>query len=140
MIVVDIKRLIPQRSPILMVDQVDDVREQTAQTSLAIRPDNYFIDEDGKLSEPGLIEHIAQSASAFAGYKALEAGASQPPIGYIGEIKKFHCSCRPSVGTVLHTTVTMGPEVAGVTILNGEVRVGDEIVASTQMKIFVKPE
>lgn len=134
----EITKLIPQREPIRMVDKLMDVDGDVAQTVLTVRPDNYFIDEDGLLAEPGLIEHIAQSASAFAGHKALEAGATTPPVGYIGEVKKFHCYRRPCVGDELRTKIIMGAEVDGVTIISGETSVGDEVVADTQMKIFIR--
>lgn len=134
----DIKELIPQRDPIVMVDRLEDVEGDVGVTSLVVRPENYFMDEDGKLAEPGLIEHIAQSASAFAGYRAVMAGAAEPPAGYIGEVKRFHCYRRPQMGETLRTTITMGAEAAGVTLLKGEVRVDGELVADTQMKIFMQ--
>ena len=52
----DIKRLIPQRDPIIMVDKVLDVNGDAAVTTLTVRYDNYFIDEDGLLAESGLID------------------------------------------------------------------------------------
>lgn len=134
----EIKRLIPQRDPIMMVDKLISVDGDVAVTGLTVRADNYFIDEDRLLAEPGLIEHIAQGASAFAGYKAMAAGAIIPPLGLIGEVKKFHCYRRPEIGEELRTTITMGTEIAGLTIITGEVRVLDEIIADTQMKIFIK--
>ena len=133
---VSITRLLPQREPILMVDELVHAEEDQAETSFEIRADNYFIEKD-RLAEVGLIEHIAQSASAFAGYKAMETGAIEPPVGLIGEIKRFHCYRCPQVGEVLHTTVRVGAEVAGITLLTGEVRIQEEIIADTQMKIFV---
>lgn len=133
----EIKKLIPQRDPIMMVDELMDVEGNEAVTSLTVRPDNYFIDEDGLLAETGLLEHIAQSASAFAGYKAIAAGAVEPPVGYIGEVKRFFCYRRPRIGDELHTLITIGSEMDGVTIITGEVCVSDEIVADTQMKIFI---
>lgn len=133
---VSITRLLPQREPILMVDELVHAEEDQAETSFEIRADNYFIEKD-RLAEVGLIEHIAQSASAFAGYKAMETGSIEPPVGLIGEIKRFHCYRCPQVGEVLHTTVRMGAEVAGITLLTGEVRIQEEIIADTQMKIFV---
>ena len=36
----DIKRLIPQRNPMLMVDEFEALDEQTAHTALTVRPDN----------------------------------------------------------------------------------------------------
>ncbi|GGK18792.1 MULTISPECIES: beta-hydroxyacyl-ACP dehydratase [Parabacteroides] len=134
----DIKNLIPQRDPIMMVDKLIDVDGDVAVTSLTVRDDNYFIDENGLLAEPGLIEHIAQSASAFAGYRAMASGAVIPPVGYIGEVKRFHCYRRPYVDDELRTVITMGTEIAGVTVITGEIRLGDEIIADTQMKIFIE--
>ena len=134
----DIQKLIPQRNPIIQVDELTRVEGDSAETRLLVKADNYFIDEDQLFAEPGLIEHIAQSASAFAGYQALQQGATTPPFGYIGEVKRFHCYRRPAIGEQLHTTIIMGAEVAGVTMLTGETRVGEEVVADTQMKIFVE--
>jgi len=102
------------------------------------------------MDESGIIEHIAQSASAFAGYKAIIAGATEPPLGYIGEVKKFRCHHRPAVGDCLHTVVSMGVEVNGVTLLTSqtflvsdkseEVTADSTLVADTKMKIFIKSD
>lgn len=129
----------PQRDPIVMVDKIYDAEGDTAHTGLSVTATNYFIEEDGRMAEPGLIEHIAQSASALMGHKALLAG--QPlPVGYIGEVKKFHCYVRPAVGDELTTTINLGAEINGVTLITGETRCGEALVADTQMKLFVEDE
>lgn len=134
----EIKKLIPQRDPIMMVDSLIDAEGDVCHTALTIGPANFFIESDDQLmAEPGLIEHIAQSASAFAGYRYVSRG-ELAPVGYIGEVKKFHCYRRPGIGERLQTTITMGAEINGITIITGETRVGDEVVADTQMKIFVE--
>lgn len=135
----DIKELLPQRAPILMVDKLQNVDGEEAQTSFTVRSGNFFLDEDGRLEASGLIEHIAQSASAFAGYMALLAGAAEPPVGYIGEVKNFLCHHRPRTGDELRTTIRLGPDVGGVMLLSGETCVGETKVAETQMKIFIQP-
>ena len=135
----DIKKLIPQRDPIMMVDALVSVDGDVCETELAVRDNNFFIEDDQLLSEPGLIEHIAQSASAFAGYRCVVKG-EPAPVGYIGEVKKFHCYRRPAIGDVLKTTVTMGAEVNGITIITGVTKVEGEVVADTQMKIFTADE
>jgi len=135
----DIKKLIPQRDPIMMVDALVSVDGDVCETELAVRDNNFFIEDDQLLSEPGLIEHIAQSASAFAGYRCVVKG-EPAPVGYIGEVKKFHCYRRPAIGDVLKTTVTMGAEVNGITIITGVTNVNGEVVADTQMKIFTADE
>lgn len=133
----EIKKLIPQRDPIMMVDKFYSVDGDIAETGLSLTAGNFFIEEDGKMAEPGLIEHIAQSASAFEGHKAL-ANNLPTPVGYIGEVKKFHCYSRPAVGSELRTTIEMGAEVNGVTILAGHTMVDGVKVADTQMKIFIE--
>ncbi|EJW97287.1 (acyl-carrier-protein) dehydratase [gut metagenome] len=133
----DIKHLIPQREPILMVDELLDVQGEQAHTSLTIRPANYFLDDQGRLEASGLIEHMAQSASAFAGYQAVQAGAANPPVGYIGEVKNFQCYHYPKVGDVLHTVICFGPEVEGVILCSGITYVDEQKLAETQMKIYI---
>ena len=124
----------------MMVDELLEAHDDIARTSLNIRDDNFFLESDGAIAEPGVIEHIAQSASAFAGYNAMQAGATEPPVGYIGEVKRFRLNRRPVKGETLVTTITMGPTVKGVTIITGETVSGEETIATTQMKIYVAGE
>ena len=133
-----ITQLIPQREPILMVDELLGVEGEQALTCFTIRPENIFLDEEDRLEESGVIEHIAQSASAFMGYKAIMDGATEPPVWVLGEVKKFHCYQRPQVGERLLTTITLELEMNGGILLRGQTHVGDECVAETQMKIFIK--
>lgn len=64
----EIEQLIPQRAPFRMVDELLNVDGETAVTLFVVQQDNYLLDSDGVLAEAGVIEHIAQSASALAGY------------------------------------------------------------------------
>lgn len=134
----DIRELIPQRPPILLVDGLECVEGDTAIGTLVVRTDNCFTDEDGLLAEAGVVEHIAQSASALFGYKALQAGVSEPEVRYIGEVKKFRCYRCPVVGETLSTTIKVEMEVESITLVRGEVRIGDELIAETQMKLSDK--
>lgn len=137
MIDVAMERLIPQRDPIRMVDRLVEVDGGTATVALSVRPDNYFMEDDGAMAEPGLIEHIAQSALALAGYRALASGAPAPPVGYIGEVRKFRCYRRPRVGEELRTSVVWGDTVGDIALVSGESRVEDERVAEVGMKISI---
>jgi 3-hydroxymyristoyl/3-hydroxydecanoyl-(acyl carrier protein) dehydratases len=133
-----IKELIPQRHPIIMVDTFYGATETEADTGLTIAEDNLFC-RDGFFIEPGLVEHIAQSASAFAGYKA-KVKNEPTPIGFIGEVKKFRINFMPRTCDVLHTHIRIISEVLGVSLLTAETMVGEEIAAQCQMKIFIKPD
>jgi len=130
--------LIPQRPPIVMVDLLRNVTADAAQTGLLIRPTNIFI-QDGHLQEPGLIEHIAQSAAAFAGYKGYSQGLP-PKLGYIGEIKKMHIHALPEAGKRLETQLNVLGEAGGITLLAAQTSVDGQVVAEGQMKIFLKED
>ena len=57
----------------IMVDTLFSAGSDSAETGLAVSGDNVFC-LDGCLIEPGIIEHSAQSAAAFSGYRYFEAG------------------------------------------------------------------
>jgi len=131
-----IKELIPQRDPMIMIDTFYDATESEADTGFTIAEDNLFCCE-GLFEEPGLIEHIAQSASAFAGYKARIA--NQPtPLGFIGEAKKLRIHFLPKVGDALLTHIRILTEVQGISLLTAETKVNGEVAIQCQMKIYIE--
>ena len=131
----EIERLIPQREPIRLVDRLLEVDDNGAVTSLLVRDGLYLIDRQGRLTEPGLVEHIAQSASALLGCLALQAGQEEPPIGYIGEIRDFHCC--PELGDDLRTIVTLEDVVGNIICARGETRVAGELIAEGRLKLSI---
>ena len=132
----EIEKLIPQRAPILEVDRVVEASAEGATCELVVRGDNYFV-SGGHLLEPGLIEHCAQSAAAYAGYAVYLKG-DEPHLGFIGEVKKCKFYSLPEVGRTLTTRIDYVSEMAGVTLVKGTIRSNDEMVMECQMKIFLK--
>ncbi len=138
-------KLIPQRPPIVMVDKLFSASDTEAETGLLITENNMFVskEENGSgtnmdcLREPGIIEHIAQSAAAFAGYGTFSKGLP-PKLGYIGEIKKCKIHLLPKVGNELVTDIHLVAEAAGVSLVEAHTRSGDMLVAECQMKIFLE--
>ena len=93
MIPVEITRLIPQREPILMVDRLERVEGDSAGTLFLIRDDNFFL-EGKRLAEVGIVEHIAQSASALFGFVLRKFGVCWPaPVPAAGQ-----CAAGPGAG------------------------------------------
>ena len=131
-------KLIPQRNPIVMVDTFFCADEESAETGLHVQLGNVFC-EGGFLREPGMIEHVAQSAAAFAGYAPYTQGET-PKLGFIGEVKKFRINRLPKVGEFLHTRLRVLGEAAGVTLIAAETKSDEEILATCQMKIFIKED
>lgn len=146
----DLYRLIPQRNPVVMIDEFEQVGANAARTVLNCRSDNLFILNDGTMAETGLIEHIAQSCSALAGFQALcqasqatagdEAPAAEaaPPIGLIGEVKHFVCHRRPRFGERVDTRVSFDLTFGQTTLATGKSYVGKALIAETKLKIFMQ--
>ncbi len=132
----DIFRLIPQRNPFVMVDEFETTGESTAQAALYVRTDNFFILPDGTLAETGLIEHIAQSAAALAGYQQKDS--YKPRIGLIGEVKHFECLCRPETGHLIRTSIAFGFSIGNVTLVEGRCQIDGEEIAHAKLKIFMQ--
>ena len=127
---IDILTLIPQRPPFVMVDRLLHFDTQTTITEFEVRADNIFVD-DGKLSSEGLVENIAQTCAARMGYISL---MSHTPVkvGVIGAISNMAINFLPQCGARLTTRIE---EVFQMTLVNAQVTVGEEVVASANMKI-----
>lgn len=131
----EIFRLIPQRPPMVMVDALFSVGESGGETGLTVREDNVFC-IGSRLIEPGIIEHSAQSAAAFAGYRYFLAG-EEPHIGLIGEIKSFRIERTPAVGEALRTLVSVEGEAMGMSLVHTVTTSGEEKIAEGHIKIFI---
>ena len=135
----NITDLIPQRAPIIMVDGIQQTNDVQTITSFRIKKSNIFCSE-GYFREPGLIENIAQSAAAAAGYERLNQGVSMLK-GFIGGIKNLEIIELPEVGEMIETSIEVIHTVFNVKIVNGTVRNREgKILASCEMKIFLNEE
>ena len=128
-----ILRLLLQRPPMIMVDTLF-----SAGTGLAVSEDNVFC-LDGHLIEPGVIEHSAQSAAAFSGYRYFEAG-EEPRIGLIGEIKTFRIERLPRTGECIRTRVRLLGEAFGMSLVETESFIDGVRIAGGQIKIFIQED
>ncbi len=132
----EILGLIPQRPPMVMVDALHEVSSEGARTGLLIAPDNVFC-IGGQFIEPGIVEHVAQSSAAMAGYPRWKAGLP-PKEGLIGEIKSFVFSAVPKAGDRLDTTLSIVASVGGTTLVNAVVTAGGAEIAHGTIKIFLE--
>ena len=131
----NILAFIPQRDPFIMVDELIACDETSASTILQVRPDNLFV-QNNTLMEVALVENIAQTAAARIGYIcSLE---NKPvPIGYIAAVQNLAISRPASVGDILETEIAIRNQVLNVTIITGNVKVSNSVIASCEMKIFM---
>ncbi|HTQ66846.1 MAG TPA: hypothetical protein VMI12_18770 [Puia sp.] len=133
----DIISLIPQRAPFVMVDRLISHRpdEKISKSVLQIREGNIFV-ENGCLTEPGLIENIAQTAAARIGYICITEKKTVP-VGYIGAIQNLEISALPRVNDEIITEIAVKNEVFNVTIITGKILCNEKLLAQCEMKIFI---
>lgn len=120
------KPLIPQRDPIAMVDDIVVRDNDHASTSLRLTEDQYLS------GEAALVEFAAQSCAALMGYRSGHAD-----IGYIGEVRHFEVLRTGQAAEVLHGELEVIAEMAGVTLVQVQICVGDECLAHGRLKLFI---
>lgn len=131
----DIFAYIPQRPPMVMVDSYYGKDGDSAHTGLTIEGNSLFCD-GGVFQEAGIIEHIAQSAAVSVGVEYVERG-ERVPVGFIGAVSKFKVNRLLLEGEILHTTTKLIQNYMEVSLVFSEVKVGEELVASGELKIFL---
>jgi|LakWasMet56_HOW8_FD_contig_21_446071_length_893_multi_3_in_0_out_0_1 3-hydroxyacyl-[acyl-carrier-protein] dehydratase len=138
-----VSALIPQKPPIEMVDKLWFNDDTTTISGFSVKADNIFC-MDGVLREPGIVENIAQTAALRVGYMVslLEQNGEKvnPPVGYIGAIKRLNIHQLPPVGSELKTEVVIQQIIFDVTLITGKTTLNGEPVADCEMKIFLKKD
>jgi 3-hydroxymyristoyl/3-hydroxydecanoyl-(acyl carrier protein) dehydratase len=129
---------IPQKPPMVMVDRLVEIVGKMTVTAFLIMEDNVFC-EDGTFREPGLIENMAQTAAAGVG-SGPGIESDKAPVGFIGGIRNLKINDLPKVGQEIITRVTVMHEIFDATIVQGDVFLNDQLIASCELKIFLIKE
>lgn len=138
MIQQDILAFIPQRPPFVMIDTVLGATDTVSQASFTI-PEGYLFVENGRFTEPGIVEHMAQTAAAGTGYKA-SMEHKPAPVGFIGALKGLQIQRLPFVGETMNTTIQFVHQVLNAHIVQATTRIGEDTIATCELKIFLQTE
>ena len=131
----DIQSLIPQKPPFVMIDKLLSVTETATTTGFTIKADNIFV-QDGVFKEPGLVENIAQTAAASAGY--VSHTENKPVlVGYIGAVNNLQVFALPKTGDELITEITTENQIFDVTLISGKITCNGQLIAQCKMKIYI---
>ena len=112
--------------------------DEKAKSEFRVEAGNIFL-ENGRLTEPALVENIAQTAAARAGWEAVSQN-KPVAIGYIGAIQNLEFFDLPAEGDLLTTTIVVKQQVFDVTLIAGELSCNGRLMASCEMKIFIRKE
>jgi len=136
---IEILELIPQRPPMVMVDNLVLCEGPKTVTTLKISDDNIFASENG-FSAPGILETMAQTAALRTGFllKRRPGGENKKaPIGVIGSIKNFKLYFQPATGNEIITIVEVQYEIMQATIVSARVEAEGKLAAEAEMQIFL---
>lgn len=120
----NIAQHIPQRPPFVFIDTIDEISNTVARTRFTIPADCPLV-TDGILPLAGLMENAAQTCAARAGDR----------IGYIGAVKQMEVHRFPVIGETLHTEAQLVQEVMNICLMEVKTFIGDELIATTTLKI-----
>lgn len=126
---------IPQRDPIVLVDALVTYSERAVTSGLQVSAQNLFI-QGNLLTEPALIEHMAQTVALHTGFGYF-LKKDEAPTGYIGSIAQLVINRLPKIDENLQTTATILHEFSGVTLVDLVVTIKEEIIATGQMKTVI---
>jgi predicted hotdog family 3-hydroxylacyl-ACP dehydratase len=117
----------------MMIDTLVHADEKSAGGKLIIKESNIFC-HGGFLQEAGMVEFIAQTAAAQAGYLQIEAGKTIS-LGFIGAVKNLIVNSLPAVNSEIESEIIIDSELLGYTIITGRVRQEGKVLAECEMRI-----
>ena len=134
-----IAELLPHRPPMLLLDAVESVGDDSLVATVTISPESLFAEQDGVPAHIGL-EYMAQACGALAGWLALEAG-EPVRIGFLMGTRSmsihrawFAIGERLTISAVLvyrdELTAAMGARI----------EIGGDLVAEAQLTVYQPPQ
>lgn len=134
---INVLSLIPQRAPIIMIDALEYADEKTTISTFTVK-DSCIFCNNGYLSESGVLENIAQTGAAGFGYSSIKDN-KPVPLGFIASIKNITIHSLPPINVTIKTEVITLEPVLGFTIIKGKTKLNDLVIATCEMRIFIKP-
>jgi predicted hotdog family 3-hydroxylacyl-ACP dehydratase len=134
---IDVHAILPQQEPFVMVGTLTSFEMTTSTTETEIKGENIFVD-NGTFSASGLMENIAQTCAARIGFYNKYILKKDVQVGFIGAIRNYVVNELPKVGSTIITKVDILEEVFGMTLANAEVRCGDRVLATAEIKLSIR--
>ncbi|MDY7393892.1 ABC transporter permease [Aureibaculum sp. 2210JD6-5] len=142
---IDIKNFLPHRPPMLMVDNVLFIDDQSVKTNFLIKSDCIFVGEDG-LSESGLIENAAQTCSAIVGKSFFDEedveGKNNQVVGFISGVKSFNIIKLPLLKETIITTANLisrfDAEGYSICAIKCNIESENSVLAECEMNLFIQ--
>jgi predicted hotdog family 3-hydroxylacyl-ACP dehydratase len=119
----------------LLIDRLLEIQERASLSEMIVRPDMLFVGSDGKLDEASYPEIMSQALAAHEGFRKIGSHNPQKE-GFLLGIKNLAISGSARVGDTLRISVFKVAKYGDFGILRGEVRNGDALIASGELKVW----
>lgn len=141
---IEIRNFLPHRDPMLMVDLIIAIDDQSAETTFVVTEKCIFV-ENGCFSESGLIENAAQTCSAIVAQNYFVEGATPVQlVGFIGAIKKLSIKELPLVNQTLISKAKliskMDTEDFVLCLIECTIFAEEKVLLETEMNLFIKEQ
>ena len=138
----DIRKFLPHRAPMLMVDELVTLDVRYASCRFHVTDSCLFV-KDGELSGAGLIEHAAQTSTAVVGRRFFpEAKAGVPVLGFISAVKNIEIGTLPRARQTIITRTTLVTHVpngpVSLCVMEVESTVDGRTVLSCSMNFVIE--
>jgi len=131
-----IKKLLPHREPMLMVDGLLYFDGKKAIAEFTILGTNIFV-ENNTFAETGLIEHMAQCAALMTGHK-YESQNLTIKEGFIAIIKNLKIELLPTINHTILTEATITYEISNMTNVTLISKQKRKVLATADMTLVLK--
>lgn len=141
----EVTRLLPHKPPFLLISHLIGMNENRAITQFDIPIDHILLHND-HLTEVGLLENLAQSAALSPGFahftsKETSMDAYNPPLGYMGSIKKITISRIPHISETIETRTILSKSIKSgnteIVFCTGKITSPNGLIAHGEFKLFL---
>jgi len=141
---IEIRNFLPHRAPMLMVDLITAIDDQSVETTFLVAEKCIFV-ENGCFSESGLIENAAQTCSAIVAQNYFVEGAEPVQlVGFIGAIKKLSVKELPLVNQTLTSKAKliskMDTEDFVLCLIACTIFAEEKVLLETEMNLFIREQ
>lgn len=132
----NIRDLMPHDAPMVLLDAIEEVRDNGLTASVTITTESLFVEDDGVPAWVGL-EYMGQAIAAHAGIRARRKG-EPVQIGFLVSTRRYEpgCACFP-VGAQLAISVQAITEGShGLQVFECTIR-GPNIAATANLNVYM---
>jgi len=130
--------ILPHGEPALLIDRIHACGDDWGEVSVRLAEDALLASGDGALEDVAYLEMIAQAVAACSGFRD-NGGESRPREGYLLGAKSLRILGEAHPREELRVRVKQVAHLGDFGVVEGQVLLRDEVIATGEVKIWQKP-